>query len=131
MAGPHVLGECLRHAGMETGSVGNVNAHGLSTIQDDTYEAQSIHDMLGNVPITAPKSFFGHLGAGCGAMELAASLVGLAEGEVPVTLNYEKPDPACPVNVVHGEPLKAEHRSCIKLSSSRLGPAAALLIAAE
>ena len=82
-----------------------MNAHGLSTIADDRYEAQAIRAVLGDVPVTAPKSFFGHLGTGGGAVELAASLVGLAEGEVPFTLNYDRPDPECPVNVIQGEPL--------------------------
>ncbi len=109
----------------------HVNAHGLSTLEDDRYEAQAIQAVLGDVPVTAPKSFFGHLGAGCGATELASSIVGLAEGEVPFTLNYEKPDPTCPVNVIRGEPLRTDRRAFVKLSSSRLGPAAALVITAE
>jgi 3-oxoacyl-[acyl-carrier-protein] synthase II len=64
-------------------------------------------------------------------MELAASMIGLAEGEVPFTLNYERPDPQCPVNVIRGEPLRTDRRTFVKLSNSRLGPAAALIIAEE
>ena len=63
-------------------------------------------------------------------MELAASLVTLAENEIPCTLNYDRPDPACPVSVVR-QPQRTDRRTFIKLSSSRLGPAAALVIAAE
>jgi 3-oxoacyl-[acyl-carrier-protein] synthase II len=126
-----VIAGSLTRAGLQPRDVGHVNAHGLSTVEDDRYEAQAIHAVLADVPVTAPKSFFGHLGAGCGAMELAASMIGLSEGEVPCTLNYEQPDPECPVNVIRREPLRTDRRTFIKLSSSRLGPAAALIVAAE
>ncbi len=126
-----VLNESLRCANLMPRDIGHINAHGLSTVEEDRYEAQAIRAILGDVPVTAPKSFFGHLGAGCGAMELAASVVGVGEGEVPATLNYQQPDPACPVNVVHSAPLQTSSRSVLKISSSRLGYAAAVVVAAE
>jgi 3-oxoacyl-[acyl-carrier-protein] synthase II len=126
-----VLAESLRRANLQPADIGHLNAHGLSTIADDRYEAQAIRAVLGDVPVTAPKSFFGHLGTGCGAVELAASLVGIAEGEVPFTLNFDRPDPECPVNVIQGEPLLTDRRTLLKLSTSRLGHAAAVILAAE
>jgi 3-oxoacyl-[acyl-carrier-protein] synthase II len=125
-----VLSESLSRAGVNPNDVGHVNAHGLSTIADDRYEAQAIRAVLADVPVTAPKSFFGHSGAGCGAMELAASVVGIGAGEIPATLNYEEADPECPVHVIR-EPRQSERRAAVKLSSSRLGHAAAMIIAAE
>jgi 3-oxoacyl-[acyl-carrier-protein] synthase II len=122
-----VLSGSLARAGLQASDIGHANAYGLSTVAEDRYEAQAIHAVLGDVPVTAPKSFFGHLGAGGGAMELAASLAGMNAGEIPMTLNYEEADPQCPVNVVR-EPLRSERRTALKLSSSRLGHAAALLI---
>jgi 3-oxoacyl-[acyl-carrier-protein] synthase II len=136
-----VLIESLRRAGLEAADIGHVNAHGLSTIADDRYEAQAIHAVLGDVPVTAPKSFFGHLGAGGGAVELAASILGLNAGEIPATLNYGQPDPACPVNVIHGQPLQINtstavansgtYHTALKLSTSRLGHAAAMIVAVD
>ena len=70
----------------------------------DVAEAEAIRTSLGDVPVTAPKSYFGNLGAGSGAVELIASILALGSGEVPVTLNYEQPDPRCPLLVVHGQP---------------------------
>ena len=52
------------------------------------------------MPVTAPKSYFGNLGQGSGMVELAVSLMAMSQGVVPPTLNYETPDPECPVNVV-------------------------------
>jgi len=126
----HVLVEALDRAQLQPGDIGHVNAHGLSTIGDDRREAAAIRAVLGDVPLTAPKSFFGHLGAGCGAMELAVSILALNKGEVPITLNYEKPDSECAVNVIQGQPLPVSRPVALKLSTSRLGQAAALVIGA-
>jgi 3-oxoacyl-[acyl-carrier-protein] synthase II len=130
-----VLTECLARAGMQPDDLSHVNAHGLSTVDDDRYEAQAIRAVLGDVPVTAPKSYFGHLGAGGGAVELVASLMALEDGEIPLTLNYEQPDVECPINIVQGEPLRqpfqSRTRGALKLSTSRLGHAAALLVSRE
>ena len=45
----------------------------------------------------APKSYIGNLGAGSGTTELAASVLALQHGVLPATLNYDEPDPDCPV----------------------------------
>ena len=111
--------------------IGHVNAHGLSTIEDDILEAQAIRDCLGDVPVTAPKSFFGSLGAGGGAVEMAVSVLGFEHGVIPPTLNYETPDPRCPVQVVHGKPAEMrDPRTALLLNQSGTGQAAAVVIAA-
>lgn len=120
----------LQNAQCEAADIGFVKAHGASTVIDDQLEAQGIHRVLGKVPVTAPKSYFGNLGAGGGAVETVAAVMSLEHAVVPVTLNYEKPDAACPVNVVAREPLLLHTRSAMVLSQSRTGQAAAVLIAA-
>ena len=84
----------LREAGRTPADVGFVVAHGLSTIEDDRIEAQAIRETLGDVPVTAPKSYFGYLGAASGALEMALALLAFQHGQVPPTLNYEQPGPA-------------------------------------
>ncbi|HET6879323.1 MAG TPA: beta-ketoacyl-[acyl-carrier-protein] synthase family protein [Pirellulales bacterium] len=119
----------LRSSNLHPDDVGHVNAHGLSTVEDDRAEAQAIRAELGDVPVTAPKSFFGNLGSGTGAVELLASLLAFEHGRVPVTLNYERPDPACPINVVHGEPLSGVKPTALLLNHSMMGHAVAMIIA--
>jgi 3-oxoacyl-[acyl-carrier-protein] synthase II len=80
--------------------------------------------------VTATKSSFGHLGAGGGTVELVASLLGLERGVVPVTLNYRTPDPECPVNVVHGQPLGGRPATAVKVNLSSTGQAVAAVIRA-
>jgi 3-oxoacyl-[acyl-carrier-protein] synthase II len=120
--------QCIRGAGIEPGDVGHVNAHGLSTREHDRAEAAAIRDTLGDVPVTAPKSFFGNLGAGTGAVELLATLAAFETGQVPVTLNYQQPDPACPINVVHCSPLETNGRAAVVLNQTSMGQAVAMVL---
>jgi 3-oxoacyl-[acyl-carrier-protein] synthase II len=117
-------------AGLAPADVGHVNAHGVGTVEMDRAEARAIAAELGAVPVTAPKSSFGHLGAGGGAVELVASLMGLERGLVPPTLNYRSPDPECPVNVVHGGPLAGRPATAVKVNLCSTGQAVAVAVRA-
>lgn len=110
--------------------VGHVNAHGLGTVDDDAIEAQAIQATLGSVPVTAPKSFFGNIGAASGAAELAVSLFGLAHGVTPPTINFAVPDAACPVNVVT-EATASRSPAVLALNHKITGQAVALMVGAE
>jgi 3-oxoacyl-[acyl-carrier-protein] synthase II len=120
----------LRSSGLQAEDIGHVNAHGASTIDDDRVEAQAIRDCLGDVPVTAPKSFFGCLGAAAGAVEMAASVLAVFEGLVPATLNYCRPDPECPVNVIHGGPMPWDNRTALLMNQTETGQTAAVVIGA-
>jgi 3-oxoacyl-[acyl-carrier-protein] synthase II len=122
--------QVLDSTGIAPREIAYVNAHGMSTTLDDQIEAQAIRDALGDVPVTAPKSYFGNLGAAGGVVELAASVLAFEKGCVPPTLNYQYPDPACPVNVIHGQPATQTGPIVLKLSHSVCGQAVALLLAA-
>jgi 3-oxoacyl-[acyl-carrier-protein] synthase II len=100
----------LQQAAVAPHVVGHVNAHAGGSVELDAVEAQAIRETLKDVPVTAPKSFFGDLGAGCGAVELIASVLALTEGRVPRTLNHDQPDPRCPVNLVRGDRSPATSR---------------------
>ncbi len=121
----------LRASGRTVDEIGHVNAHGASTRDGDCWEATAIHRVLGNVPVTAPKSFFGNTGAAGGLLEMVASLIGLTSGEIPVTLNYSRPDPDCPIHVVHRQPLACQKPAALVLNHSTTGQAAAVVIARE
>ncbi len=121
----------LHASGLAADAIGHVNANGLSTPMHDRIEAQAICDRLGEVPVTALKSYFGDLGAGTGAVELVGSVLALEEGQIPATLNYENPDEACPVNVVHGKSQPMKYPTALLLNQSTSGQAVALVIASE
>jgi 3-oxoacyl-[acyl-carrier-protein] synthase II len=114
-------------ARLESFHIGHVNAQGNSTREDDAAEAQAIRHALGDVPVTAPKSYFGNLGHGSGMVELAISLLAMPQHVVPPTLNYKTPDPECPVNVAT-ELQPTERPAFIALNHNTTGQAAAVLI---
>jgi 3-oxoacyl-[acyl-carrier-protein] synthase II len=116
-------------AGLPAEEIGHVNAHGQSTREDDPVEARAIRETLGDTPVTALKSYFGNLGHGSGMVELAISVIALEKGVVPPTLNYETPDPECPVNVT--TKISPTSKSAfIKLNHNTTGQAAAAIISA-
>lgn len=121
------LRAAITMSGLSANDIGYVNAHGLSTREDDPIEARAIREVLGETPVTALKSFFGNLGQGSGMVELAISLLALEKGVIPPTLNYETPDPDCPVNVVT-ELQPAASRTFVKLNHNATGQAAAAVI---
>jgi len=122
------LSKALEQAGIGPGDLAHLNAHGLSTTEDDPIEAQAIAQVLPEVPVTALKSYFGNLGAAGGAVELAASVLSLNEKLIPPTLNYRQPDPACPVRVVQGRPQPAAQRYAVSVNWTQSGQAAAVVI---
>lgn len=100
----NVLVQAMRNAGVAADDVGHVHAHGLSTQRSDAEEAQAIAEVFKGrkepVPVVAAKSYFGNLGAAGGMVELIGSVLALRNGVLFRTLNYERPDADCPVNVV-------------------------------
>jgi 3-oxoacyl-[acyl-carrier-protein] synthase II len=122
------IAAALASAKLRPGDIGHVNAHGEGSVEQDRVEAQAIQQTLGDVPVTAFKSYFGDLGAGSGAVELIASVLALVHGRVPPTLNYQAPDPHCPVNVVQDQPQPLRSRAALKLNQAVTGQTAAVVI---
>ena len=61
---------------------------------------------------------------------MAISLLALEQGVVPPTLNFTKPDPACPVKVI-SEPQAARSPAVLALNHKITGQAVALVASAE
>jgi 3-oxoacyl-[acyl-carrier-protein] synthase II len=68
------------------------------------------------------------MGAGGGAVELAASVLALNERLLPATLNYNQPDAECPIEVVRGEPRGGTSGPALVLNYSAAGQVAALVV---
>ena len=113
-------------------TVGHINAHGLSTVSADAAEARAIDRVFGTrkkaVPITTCKGHFGNLGAGSGMVELIAGILALNENRLFPTLNYETPDPDCPILPVRVGDEIPSGDSFIKLAFNSQGQASAVLL---
>ena len=126
--------QAMGRSGISPRELGHINAHGKSTQTDDLVESRAYHRAFGadaeKIPVTALKSYFGHSDAGSGAVELAGSVLALRYGELPMTLNYEHPDPRCRINVVHDEPLRLRSRSALSVNRTNVGQSAAVVVRA-
>jgi 3-oxoacyl-[acyl-carrier-protein] synthase II len=122
----------LQEAGIGPEQVDHVNAHGLGSVESDAWEARGIHEVFGNlappVPVFAAKAAIGNQGAGAGVSELALSALALYHGQLPPTLNYQEPDPACPVHVHTGGPRPVTKPYALKVGFTQMGQCAAVVV---
>jgi 3-oxoacyl-[acyl-carrier-protein] synthase II len=92
-------------AGLTPQDVDHVNCHATSTVVGDVGEAAAIQQALGeDVVLTAPKSSLGHLVGAAGAVEAIITMLSVAKGVVPPTLNLEEKAPQVALDVVVGAP---------------------------
>jgi len=130
---PQAIANCiaatLRDAGITKDDLACIVAHGTGDVADDPLEAEGIKAALPGVPVAALKSYYGHSGSACGALDAAVAVLSLQNGKVPATLNYETPDPACDIPVIHGQPLEIDKSAILVLSHTRHGQCAAMVVA--
>jgi 3-oxoacyl-[acyl-carrier-protein] synthase II len=127
----NVLRATLASAGATPDDVGHLHAHGLSTRTCDTDEARAISAVFGArsapIPVIAAKSYFGNLGAGSGMVEFVASLLALQHNTLFPVLNYDCPDPECPLAVVT-LPGTPPGSSFVNLNVTPQGQASAVMV---
>jgi 3-oxoacyl-[acyl-carrier-protein] synthase II len=101
--------KAVADAGLTVTDIDHVNCHATSTVAGDPGEAKAVQQALGDhVVLTAPKSALGHTVGAAGAVESIITLLSIRDGVIPATLNLEKLDPGVELDVVAGEPRKAD-----------------------
>jgi 3-oxoacyl-[acyl-carrier-protein] synthase II len=94
----------LEDARMRPDEVQYINAHGTSTPAGDPAEVQAIKTVFGDharrLMVSSTKSMTGHLLGAAGGLEAVATVLTLARGIVPPTINLDEPDPACDLDFV-------------------------------
>ena len=127
----NALAASLHTTGLSADDVGHLHAHGTSTRTGDVEEAWAINQIFGDrgepLPVVAAKSYFGNLGAGSGLVELVASLLAFANGRLFPILNYQTPDPECPVAAVTDDDASCG-TSVVNVNVTPQGQASALIV---
>lgn len=118
----------LRDAAITSSQIGLIKAHGLATRFDDPAEAAVLRQLFSGTPVTALKGYFGNLGAGGGAVEMAAVVLALQKGVIPPTLNHREPDPACDLPLVTKPSCPLPQKPAIAVTFNPAGQAAAIVL---
>ncbi|HEY9741640.1 MAG TPA: beta-ketoacyl-ACP synthase II, partial [Coleofasciculaceae cyanobacterium] len=102
----------LKDAGLTPEQVSYVNAHGTSTPVNDPTETAAIKRALGDrasiIPVSSTKSMTGHLLGGSGGIEAVATVLAVANDQIPPTINLENPAPDCDLDYVPNTSRKAK-----------------------
>lgn len=115
----------MKQALEESGYTGEeklyINAHGTGTPLNDSGETIAIKTALGEEKarasyVSSTKSMTGHMLGAAGAMEAVVCLKVLETGIIPSTLNLLEPDPACDLNYVPNQAVKADIDLCLSNS---------------
>jgi 3-oxoacyl-[acyl-carrier-protein] synthase II len=94
----------LKDAGLTPEQVTYINAHGTSTPANDSNETNAIKTALGDhaykIAVSSTKSMTGHLLGGSGGIEAVATVLAIANDQIPPTINLENPDTECDLDYV-------------------------------
>jgi 3-oxoacyl-[acyl-carrier-protein] synthase II len=94
----------LKDAELTPEQVTYINAHGTSTPANDSNETNAIKTALGDhaykIAVSSTKSMTGHLLGGSGGIEAVATVLAIANDQIPPTINLENPDADCDLDYV-------------------------------
>jgi 3-oxoacyl-[acyl-carrier-protein] synthase II len=125
----------LADAGAEPDDIDCINAHGTSTPENDKMEYVSLRAVLGDrldvTPVSSNKSIVGHTLIAAGAVEAVFSLMTIASGVIPPTINYDEADPEIPLDVVANVARAANVKTVLSNSFGFGGQNVCLLLAGE
>jgi nodulation protein E len=110
----------ITDAGLAAEEVGYINAHGTATMANDAMESQAIRLVFGehtdNIYVSSTKSMHGHALGAAGALEAAATVLGISTGVLPPTANFNEIDPDCNVRVIANEAVESKPEAALSNS---------------
>ena len=114
----NAMGEAIASAGLAPEAIDYVNAHGSSTVLNDSTECRAVRIALGahaeRIAVSGTKGLHGHALGATGAMETAICALALSQGHLPGTANLRHLDPACDLDIIppDGRDHQVEHLLC-------------------
>jgi 3-oxoacyl-[acyl-carrier-protein] synthase II len=93
----------LANANMHKSAVDFINAWGPGHAEIDASEADCLcrffGDRISSIPAVSLKGAIGNPLAAAGSIQVASAALSLQTGRIPPTVNWETPDPECPLNL--------------------------------
>jgi beta-ketoacyl-acyl-carrier-protein synthase II len=112
----------IEDAGISPTQISYINAHGTSTLANDSAETFAIKNLFGEdayrIPISSTKSMIGHAMGASGSIETVVCALSLQRGLIHPTINYEYPDPELDLDYV---PNQAREQSLDYAMSNSFG----------
>lgn len=106
-------------------------ADGMATKESDRAESIALHsifrDRTASVPVSATKSMTGHMGTGAGAAESIYSIMAITHSMMPPTINYNNPDPDCPLHIIAKSPRENTIQCALNINQGIGGQSTALI----
>ena len=110
----------LRSARLHPEDIGYLNAHGTSTPQGDICETAAIQNVFGEhakqLAVSSTKGATGHMLGAAGSIELAICAKAIQTEILPPTINYQYPDPKCPLDYIPNEAREAKINAALSNS---------------
>lgn len=100
--------------------IGYINAHGTATQANDSMETAAIRQVFGEwtpeIYVSSTKSMHGHTLGAAGAIEAAATVLGIKNRKLPPNVNFNEPDPECDLNIIANTAVDAEVEAALSNS---------------
>ena len=110
----------LEDGNLQPEQIGYVNAHGTATQANDPMEAEAIRKVFGahtdKVAVSSTKSMHGHTLGAAGAIEMAATVLGMHRNILPPNANFNEKDPECDLDIIANQARPAEVEAAISNS---------------
>jgi len=121
----------IRTAGISTGDIDYINAHGTSTPLGDEIELGAVQKLVGNaagrMSMSSTKSCIGHLLGAAGAVEAIFSILTIRDRVVPPTINLDNPSVDTPIDLVPHQARKRDVDTALSNSFGFGGTNASLI----
>ena len=139
ISGPSRTGEelyqairtAIQSAGLSSGDIDFISAHGTATIYNDEMEAKAITLAdLQTVPVNSLKGYYGHTLGAAGLIECIVSCRSLKDNLLLPTMGFKKPGVSRPVNICDTLQI-GTYKNCLKTASGFGGCNAAVVLSKE
>jgi 3-oxoacyl-(acyl-carrier-protein) synthase len=95
------VSQALTHAGVASGEIAFVNAHGTGTKDNDLVEGNALATLFGSsIPVLSTKGFTGHTLGAAGGLEAVFTGLGLREGWIPPSMGFQEQDDLIPITPI-------------------------------
>lgn len=102
--GARAMVSAMEDANIKPEDIDYINAHGTSTPLNDKFETMAVKtamkDVASKVAMSSTKAMTGHMLGAAGGVEGVICVKAIEDSFIPATINYEKPDPDCDLDVV-------------------------------